>query len=103
MSTDFNPDKLRLTKAQVLGIIDRRIKEWKKSPIENKVYILEGYAVKLIIKAAPEDKFGYFWAKLMEDIDAVRFENARQDMPDLLKKVSNSSSKYAMDFTRVLE
>lgn len=99
----FDADAFRLTKAQVLTIIDRRIAEWKKNWNENKVYILEGYAVKVLIKAAPEQKFGHFWSVLMKDVDAVRYENARQDLPDAFKLANNSSSDYAIDFTKVLK
>jgi len=96
-------EKLKLSKNQVLAIIQRRIDEWKMNWKENKVYIFEGMAIKLLIKAAPEAKFGYFWETLIQDIDSVRYENARKELPETFSKISNSSSSYALDVKEIMK
>lgn len=100
---DHDIEKLNLTKQQVIDIIDKRVVEWKKNWRDNKVYILEAYAVKMLIKSAPEKKFGGFWEVLIKDIDAVRYENVKQELPQVFKLAGDTTNKYSLDFTRAIK
>lgn len=100
---NYDPEKFNLTKQQVLDIIDRRIKEWNKNKRANMEYILEGYAVKLLVKRANEEKFKHFWRMLISDIDAIRYENVRQELPPQFKESTNISSEYSLDLARMIK
>ena len=100
---DREPEKLNLTKEQVIAIINRRITEWKKNWRDNKEYIIEAYAVRLIISRQSEKKFGHFWKILINDIDAIRYENVREELPQEFKKITNVTSQYSLDFSRSLK
>ena len=108
MSVDLGhiPETFKLTKSQVLEIIDRRIIEWKKSWKENYQYILEAYAVKLLIKKSDEAKFSHFWMVLIKDIDAVRYENEKMasDFSHALKDLeSGSGTDFEIDISKVIK
>lgn len=97
-----NIESLKLTKAEVLGIIDRRIKEWSKNKKENLEYIIEGHAVKFLISRAKEEKFGHFWGVLLNDIDSIRYQNEKKTLPKVFSQINDSNNTYNLNFTKGL-
>jgi len=86
----FDPDKLYMTKSQILGIGSELIKDWKKNEAANRKIIFITRAAQFIVgryKAEEiEAYYKAFWKKAYE----VMYNNMKAGMPELklLKEVS---------------
>lgn len=98
-----DPETFKLSKSQVIEVINRRIIEWKKNWKENKFFILEGYVVRGLISKADPKKFEGFWLTLIKDIDNLRYENEKVSLPDQFKLQDMKKPEITLDFTRILK
>ena len=102
---DREPEKLNLTKKQVLDIIDSLVLDFGGNKKDNWEYILEAKCIKALIKyRVPDAKFGQFWSKFIKRVDAVRYENAVEVLPEPIKEVYQQvkAQKY-IDFSRLVK
>ena len=79
MDLEFDPDKLRLTKEDLLNFCDRMVIEWKKNKRANFRYILALEIMKAQIKITPEKVLKMIWGKIIEWFYELNFENALKD------------------------
>ena len=88
---EFDPDKLNLTKQDLLDFCDRMVIEWKKNKRSNFRYILALEIMKAQIKITPEGVLKMIWGKIIEWFYELNFENALKDPTDegmkFLKKI----------------
>ena len=82
MDLEFDPDKLRLTKKDLLNFCDRMVIEWKKNMRANFRYILALEIMKAQIKITPEKVLKMIWGKIIEWFYELNFENALKDPSD---------------------
>jgi len=76
---EFDPDKLNLTKQDLLDFCDRMVIEWKKNKRSNFRYILALEIMKAQIKITPEGVLKMIWGKIIEWFYQLNFENALHD------------------------
>ena len=82
MDLEFDPDKLRLTKNDLLNFCDRMVIEWKKNKRSNFRYILALEIMKAQIKITPEGVLKMIWGKIIEWFYDLNFANALHDPTD---------------------
>ena len=82
MDLEFDPDKLRLTKKDLLNFCDKCVLEWKKNKRANFRYILALEIMKAQIKVTPETVLKMIWGKIIEWFYELNFENALKDPTD---------------------
>ena len=70
-----DPDKLALSKRQVITLIDEFISELGVNKKDNWAYIVEAYAVKKIFGRVPDAKFPWFWERFWEKAERFRYAN----------------------------
>jgi hypothetical protein len=76
---EFDPDKLRLTKNDLLNFCDKCIDNWKLNKRSNFRYILSLEIMKAQIKITPEKVLKMIWGKIIEWFYELNFENALKD------------------------
>ena len=79
---EFDPDKLNLTKKDLLDFCDRMVIEWRKNKRSNFRYILALEIMKAQIKITPEGVLKMIWGKIIEWFYELNFENALHDPTD---------------------
>ena len=88
---EFDPDKLNLTKQDLLNFCDKCIDNWKLNKRANFRYILSLEIMKAQIKITPEGVLKMIWGKIIEWFYELNFENALKDPTDegmkFLKKI----------------
>lgn len=83
--SDYEPDALRLTKAEITAKMEMLIERWKKNPKVNKMFIKKFQLDLALFKSRmvkPED-LPYYWLTMCELFDELRALNARKDKPEL--------------------
>ena len=73
-SPSYNPERLVLSKREILDHFDRAIERLKKSP-NNWRFTKELQLVKFLVSKTPEQNFPYYWMEINKIFDAVRTEN----------------------------
>jgi hypothetical protein len=63
--TAFEPDKLALTKKDILDFCDRVIEKWSKNPPKNPNYILAMNAVKTSVLWTDDESLKAIWGLLI--------------------------------------
>ena len=82
MDLEFDPDKLNLTKKDLVNFCDKMVTEWKLNKRSNFRYILAMEIMKAQIKITPENVLKMIWGKIIEWFYELNFENALHDPTD---------------------
>jgi len=72
----FNPDKLVLSKPEILEFCDRVLKKWNKNPTKNANSILAMTAVKTSIVWTDDDSLQAIWGEILAWTFELLYENA---------------------------
>jgi hypothetical protein len=86
MDLEFDPDKLNLTKKDLLDFCDRMVLEWRKNKRSNFRYILALEIMKAQIKITPEGVLKMIWGKIIQWFYDLNYENALHDPTDEMLK-----------------
>ena len=93
---EFDPDKLNLTKKDLLNFCDKCIDEWKQNKRANFRYILALEIMKAQIAITPEKVLKMIWGKIIEWFYELNFQNALHDPTDagmkFIKKLRDSQN-----------
>ena len=76
----LDPDRLQLTKDDILRWCDRAVDEWKKNPKSNWQFIAGMYTFKTGIKMTPAHVLLDIWAKILRWFNELLYENAMEEM-----------------------
>jgi hypothetical protein len=74
--TTFDPDKLALTKKDILDFCDRVLKKWRKNPSKNASNILAMNAVKTSIVWTDDESLKAIWNEIISWTFELLYENA---------------------------
>lgn len=95
-SDSFDPDRLVLTKNEILDFCDKVIEKWNKHPSKNANNILAMTAVKASIVWTDEDSLKAIWSEIIRWIFELLYENALSqsndddvDWSSVMKKLKN--------------
>jgi len=78
----FDPDKLNLTKKDLIQFCDNCINEWKKNLRHNLRYVFAMEIMKSQIVITPEGVLKMIWGKIIEWFYTLNYENAKADKDD---------------------
>ena len=94
--TTFKPDKLALTKKDILDFCDRVLEKWGKNPSENTSKILAMNAVKTSIVWTDDESLKAIWNEILSWTFEMLYENALAqgkdddvDWSKVMKKIKN--------------
>jgi len=88
----FDPDRLVLTKPEILDFCDRVLKKWNKNPSKNRNNILAMNAVKTSVIWTDDESLKAIWSEILTWIFELLYENAMsQDVEwgTVMKKLKN--------------
>ncbi|MEC4848182.1 MAG: hypothetical protein RI100_03255 [Nitrosarchaeum sp.] len=92
----FDPDRLVLTKNDILVFCDKVIEKWNKEPSKNTNNILAMTAVKASIIWTDEDSLKAIWGEIISWVFELLYENALSqgkiddvDWSSVMKKLKN--------------
>jgi len=74
--TGFNPDKLVLTKKEILDFCDRVLVKWSKNPTKHAKNIFAMNAVKTSVYWTEEDSLKEIWGEILNWTYELLYENA---------------------------
>ena len=72
----FNPDELKLTKKDILDIMNSIEDRWKQDSLKNSQFILSLEAMKLGIRLMKESTITQLWIEIINGFNALLYENA---------------------------
>jgi len=72
----FDPDKLNLTKSQILDFCDKVIEKWNKKPSKNAKNILAMNAVKTSVIWTDDESLKAIWGEILNWTFDLLYENA---------------------------
>ena len=78
----FDPDKLHLTKKDLVDFCDKCLDEWKQNKRDTFRYILAMSIMRAQISITPEKVLKMIWAKIINWFYDLNFENALHDPTD---------------------
>ncbi len=94
--TTFEPDKLALTKKDILEFCDRVFEKWSRNPSKNTSKILAMNAVKTSIVWTDEESLKAIWDEIISWTFELLYENALAQGKDnevnwssVMKKIKN--------------
>ena len=93
--TKFEPDKLALSKKEILDFCDRVIEKWSKNPEKNTNNILAMNAVKTSVIWTEEESLKAIWGEILSWTFDLLYENALaqgkgdENWSEVLKKIKN--------------
>lgn len=89
----FDPDKLVLSKTEILEFCDRVLKKWNKNPTKNTNNILAMNAVKTSILWTDDESLKAIWGEIMSWTFELLYENAMaqedEEWSNIRKKLKN--------------
>jgi len=89
----FEPDKLSLTKPEILEFCDRVLKKWNKNPADNANNILAMNAVKTSILWTDDESLKAIWSEIIAWTFELLYENAMAqnegEWANVMKKLKN--------------
>lgn len=89
----FNPDKLVLTKPEILEFCDRVLKKWNKNPTKNANNILAMNAVKTSVVWTDDESLKAIWSEILAWTFELLYENAMAqddaEWGNVMKKLKN--------------
>lgn len=87
----FDPEKLVLTKPEILEFCDRVLKKWEKNPPNNKNNILAMNGVKLSVTWTDEESLKAIWGEILAWTFDLLYKNAvslhEEELVDAIKKI----------------
>ena len=92
----FDPDRLVLTKPEILEFCDRVLKKWNKEPAKNTNSILAMTAVKTSVMWTDDDSLKAIWSEIMSWMFDLLYENAMaqgvdEEWSSVMKKLKNKT------------
>ena len=75
-NTSFDPDRLVLTKNDLLEFCDRVLEKWNKTPSKNTNNILAMTAVKASIVWTDDESLKAIWSEIIRWVFELLYENA---------------------------
>lgn len=94
--TNFEPDKLALTKKDILDFCDRVLEKWGKNPSENTNNILAMNAVKTSVIWTDDESLKAIWNEIISWTFELLYENALAqgkendaNWSNVMKKIKN--------------
>ena len=94
--TTFEPDKLALTKKDILDFCDRVIEKWSKNPPKNSNNILAMNAVKTSVLWTDDESLKAIWGEILSWTFDLLYENAlaqgkddKAEWSNVMKKIKN--------------
>ena len=87
----FDPEKLVLTKPEILEFCDRVLKKWEKNPTNNENNILAMNSVKLSVTWTDEESLKAIWGEILAWTFDLLYKNAvslhEEELVDVIKKI----------------
>ena len=91
---ELDPDKLNLTKSDVVDFCERCIDEWKDNKVGNIKYIIAMEIMKAQIKMTPEPVLKLIWKKIILWFYDLTYKNAVANTKDtMLKEIRKLGSR----------
>lgn len=94
--TNFEPDKLALTKQDILDFCDRVLEKWSKNPTQNTNNILAMNAVKTSVIWTDDESLKAIWGEILSWTFDLLYENAlaqgkdeKAEWSNMMKKIKN--------------
>lgn len=94
--TTFEPDKLALTKKDILDFCDRVLEKWSKNPTKNANNILAMNAVKTSVIWTDDESLKAIWGEILSWTFDLLYENAlaqgkddKAEWSNVMKKIKN--------------
>ena len=91
----FDPDKLELSKTEILEFCDRVIKKWNKNPTKNANNLLAINAVKTSVLWTDDESLKAIWSEIIAWTFDLLYENAMaqedQEWANVMKKLKNKT------------
>ena len=92
--TTFEPDKLALSKKDILDFCDRVLEKWSKNPSKNANNILAMNAVKTSVVWTDDESLKAIWNEIISWTFELLYENALaqgkdNDWSKVMKKIKN--------------
>ncbi|MGI9567848.1 MAG: hypothetical protein ACR2LL_12660 [Nitrosopumilus sp.] len=91
----FDPDKLELSKLEILEFCDRVIKKWNKNPTKNANNLLAINAVKTSVLWTDDESLKAIWGEIIAWTFELLYENAMaqedQEWTNVMKKLKNKT------------
>ena len=85
----FDPDKLNLTKKDLVDFCDKCMDEWKQNKRDNFRYLIAMSIMKAQISVTPEKVLKMIWGKIINWFYDLNFENALHDPTDTAMEFFN--------------
>ncbi|MGY5149025.1 MAG: hypothetical protein ACW9W3_03095 [Candidatus Nitrosopumilus sp. bin_68KS] len=89
----FDPDKLVLTKPEILEFCDRVLKKWEENPVKNGNTILAMNAVKTSVIWTDDESLKAIWGEILAWTFELLYENAMSqddlEWTNVMKKLKN--------------
>lgn len=96
--TTFEPDKLALSKKDILDFCDRVLEKWGKNPTKNTNNILAMNAVKTSVIWTDDESLKAIWNEIVSWTFELLYENAlaqgkdsNADWSKVMKKIKNKT------------
>jgi hypothetical protein len=74
-NSDRNPDRLAMSKDNLLKVTDKLCQRWMKNKASNWKYIIEAWAIKKFFTSIPEEEYDYYWKEFWRLADELRTTN----------------------------
>ena len=91
----FDPDKLELSKTEILEFCDRVIRKWSKNPTKNANNLLAINAVKTSVLWTDDESLKAIWSEIIAWTFDLLYENAMaqedQEWVNVMKKLKNKT------------
>ncbi|EIJ65502.1 hypothetical protein BD31_I0682 [Candidatus Nitrosopumilus salaria BD31] len=89
----FDPDRLVLTKSEILEFCDRVLEKWNKNPTKNSKNILAMTAVKTSVVWTDDESLRAIWGEILNWTFELLYENAmaqdNKEWVNVRKKLKN--------------
>ena len=93
----YEPDTLRISKAEMLHHFDTAVERLRKNKSDNRKVIAALIVLKQAVRfTIPEDKLPYYWLELTKIIDAIRTQNELRASPNT-KPLAKIQEKKVID------
>lgn len=101
MDPAFDPDKLYLTKSQIMGIGDKLVERWKKNETANRKMILIARGAKFIVSRYKAQEIETYYRDFWKEAYEIMYANVQAGMPELkvLKQVKEPEIISELDFS----
>ena len=94
---EFDPDKLVLTKKEILEFCDKVLAKWNKNPTKNAQNIVAMNAVRMSVLWTEENQLKAIWAEILKWAFELLYKNAiaqgreeNVNWSEIMSKIKNS-------------